>query len=294
MTYTMIQSIAKSLTDDISGKLSGSGIMFRIFSRVKTVNSIRHKVEVKYAGRKSAPKIQDTIGIRIVLYFQDDVDVLSLFFGTGDIVKKSIDEYYSSTFRPQRLNLTKRIPEHMREDFRNSLPEEFRDIIDDTYEIQIRTVFSEGWHEVEHDLRYKCQEDWNGCESYSRVLNGIIATLETAEWNMKSLFTDMARQNFLHGNYTAMIRNKMHLRIQGNGLSESLHEFLRNNKDIAEGVMNADRLIITYTLLTHSGNMELTYDNLLFLINRIEMMDPSLRALEPEETAMMIDRFLAS
>lgn len=77
MTYTMILSIAKSLTDDISGKLTGSGIMFRIFSRVKTVNSIRHKVEVKYAGRKSATKIQD---------------VLSLFFGTGDIVKKSIDD----------------------------------------------------------------------------------------------------------------------------------------------------------------------------------------------------------
>ena len=26
-------------------------------------------------------------------------------------------------------------------------------LIDNTYEIQLRTVLSEGWHEVEHDLR---------------------------------------------------------------------------------------------------------------------------------------------
>ena len=34
---------------------------------------------------------------------------------------------------------------------------------------------------------------------------GIIATLETAEWNMKALFAEMARHNFSHSDYTAML-----------------------------------------------------------------------------------------
>ena len=287
-----LRQIAAKLTSDISELLSRSGIMFRIFSRVKTENSIRHKLEVKYAAKKS--KLQDMIGIRIVTYFQDDIDALALYYSVGDVVKKAIDEFDSSTFRPQRLNITSRIPAEMKEDFMAALPEEYRDCIDPTYEIQIRTVFSEGWHEVEHDLRYKCKEDWEGCESYSRALNGIIATLETAEWNMKAIFADMARQNFRHSNYTAMLRNKFHLRFKSEALSESMETYLNANRQLAEAVLNVDRLIVLYTLLTHKADFNLTFDNLVFLINRIEMMDADLMATEPENTKQMLDAFLNS
>ena len=285
-----LKQIASKLTSDISDSLSRSGIMFRIFSRVKTENSIRHKLEVKYAAKKS--RIQDMIGIRIVTYFQDDVDALALYYSVGDVVKKAIDEFDSSTFRPQRLNITSRIPAEMKEDFMAALPEPFKDCIEPTYEVQIRTVFSEGWHEVEHDLRYKCKEDWEGCESYSRALNGIIATLETAEWNMKAIFADMARQNFRHSNYTAMLRNKFHLRFKSEALSESLEGYLNDNKQIAEAILNVDRLIVVYTLLTHKSDFCLSFDNLVFLINRIEMMDAELMSMEPEDTKKMLDTFL--
>ena len=152
-----LSQIAGKLTSDISELLSRSGIMFRIFSRVKSESSIRKKLEHKYAGKKL--QLQDMIGIRIVVYFQDDVDALALYYSVGDIVKTSIDEFDSSTFRPQRLNITSRIPAEMTEAFMSAIPENYRDRIDPTYEVQIRTVFSEGWHEVEHDLRYKCKND---------------------------------------------------------------------------------------------------------------------------------------
>ena len=42
-------------------------------------------------------KIQDMIGIRIVVYFQDDVYDLALFFSVGDVVKKAIDEHFTFT-----------------------------------------------------------------------------------------------------------------------------------------------------------------------------------------------------
>ena len=287
-----LEKIAAQLTSDITETLSKCGLMFRIFSRVKSESSIRHKLEVKYAAKKT--KIQDMIGIRVVVYFQDDVDALALYYSVGDVVKKAIDEFDSSTFRPQRLNITSRIPAEMTEDFFAALPEQFRDSVEPTFEIQISTVFSEGWHEVEHDLRYKCKEDWHGCESYSRALNGVIATLETAEWNMKSLFADMARHNFRHANYTAMLRNKFHLKFKSEALSESLNDYLNEHRQLAEDVLNADRLIVVYTLLTHKADFSLTYDNLLFLINRIEMMDLDLMAMEPEETKLMLNTFLNS
>lgn len=160
--------------------------------------------------------------------------------------------------------------------------------------MQIRTIFSEGWHEVEHDLRYKCKEDWTGCEAYSRALNGVIATLETAEWNMKSIFADLARHNFMHADYTAMLRNKFRLRFKSESLSESLNNFLIDNKHLAEAALNVDRLIVMCTLLAHKAEFDLTYDNIFFLINRIEMMDPNLIAMESKDTSRMLDSFLNS
>lgn len=287
-----LEQIAAKLTSEISNSLSRCGLMYRIFSRVKSEDSIRHKLEVKYAGKKA--KLQDMIGIRIVAYFQDDVDALALYYSVGDVVKKAIDEPDSSTFCPQRLNITSRIPADMIEDFVSALPEEIRDSVEPTYELQIRTVFSEGWHEVEHDLRYKCKADWVGCEPYSRALNGVIATLETAEWNMKAIFADMARHNFHHSDYTAMLRNKFHLRFKSESLSESLNNYLIVNKHLAEAALNVDRLIVICTLLTHKAYFDLTYDNLFYLINRIEMMDPAIVAMEPEATRLMLEAFLNS
>lgn len=288
-----LRKIAARLEQQITARLDKCGFMYRLFSRVKTISSIEHKMTIKGDGYRSGrTKMQDIIGLRIVAYFQDDVDVLAFYFGCGEVVRSSIDDYDTSTFRPQRLNLTCSLPSEFVEEFRAAIPGEYAQYIDNTYEIQIRTIFSEGWHEVEHDLRYKCKEDWEGCDAYSRVLNGLIATLETAEWNMKALFDDMSRMNFAHKNYRAMLRNKMHLRIKGDDFSPAVKRFLDMNRAVAESLLTVDRMVIMLTLLNHSGQFTLTYDNLLFLINRLEMMNGSLKALEPEENSRMLDEFL--
>lgn len=290
----MLQAISKQLESQMCQHLNKCGLMFRLFSRVKTVSSLHHKMQIKSEKYKSGQSLmQDMIGIRIVLYFQDDVDALAFFYSYGEVVDTSIDEFDTSTFRPQRLNLICNLPAELVDDFRKALPEEYAPYIDNTYEIQIRTIFSEGWHEVEHDLRYKCKEDWEGCESYSRILNGVIATLETAEWNMKALFDQMARINFQNRNYRAMLRNKMHLRIKGEDFSENVNDFLLQHPDVAESVLNSDRFVIILTLLNHQNHIELTYDNLLFFINRIEMNNQDLKNIEPENTRKMLDDFFA-
>lgn len=289
----LLRTIADQLEKEVDERLNKCGLMYRLFSRVKTEKSLNHKMLIKGDKYRSGDsKIQDMIGLRIVAYFQDDVEALSFFYACSNVVDSSIDELDSTTFRPQRLNLTCSIPEKYVEGFRKALPADYAEYIDNTYEVQIRTIFSEGWHEVEHDMRYKCKEDWAGCDSYSRTLNGLIATLETAEWNMKALFDDMSRMNMRQGNYRAMLRNKLHLRIKNDDFSAPVNTFLVSNPSIAEAVLNMDRMILILTMLNHEGSISLTYDNLLFLINRIEMNNPELQALESDEVRQMLDDFL--
>ena len=167
-------------------------------------------------------------------------------------------------------------------------------IIDNTYEIQIRTVFSEGWHEVEHDLRYKCKEDWDGYEQHSRTLNGILATLETSEWALRSLFHQMARTNMAQGNYRAMLRNKMRIRLKSTDFSPVVNDYLKSHPSTVEAFVNSDRLVVLFSLMMHEESIPLTYDNILFLVNRIDICDDGLAALESAEIKATIDRLLNS
>lgn len=278
-----LEEIAKTLEAGIRRRISQSGMMCRIFSRVKSVESLRHKMEMKGEKYRSGKgKIQDMIGVRIVLYFPDDVEAVSVFMGSEGLVGSSIDEHGLSTFCPQRLNMTKSIPEELAGGFRLGLPEEFAPYIDTTYEVQIRTIFSEGWHEVEHDMRYKCKADWEGCEQSSRTLNGMIATLETVEWGMKSLFQEMARRNQQQGNWRAMLRNMMRIRFADADFSPRVKAYLDEHPQVAIEALSTDRVVFLISLLNSEESVPLTYDNVLFRINRIDIHDEGLERMESD------------
>ena len=289
------ESITESIREELAQALNRCGLMYRMFYRVKTLSSIQHKMAFKGDKYKSGEsKMQDIIGFRIVLYFPDDVDLVSLYFSCKDVVKRSVDVPDPSTFRPQRLNLTLNIPEQFVELFKKKLPAEYAPYIDPTYEIQIRTVFSEGWHEVEHDFRYKCKEDWVGYEFYSRTLNCVIATLENAEWSMKALFHEMSHKNYLDGNYRAMLRNKLRIRLKDEDFSPAVSDYLQSHPQMARNFLKIDRMVFVLMLMNHKQTIDLTYDNIIFLVNRIEINDLDFKALEGEEKSKMLDQYLLS
>ena len=287
-----LEEIKDSILNDLSQRMTQSGIMFRIFGRAKSVRSLEHKMQIKGDKYRSGAKIQDMIGVRIVLYFSEDVEAMEIFLCNDDLVDRSVDNLDVSTFRPQRLNLVKKIPEKYLEDFHAALPKEYAPYLDDTYEIQIRTVFSEGWHEVEHDLRYKCEEDWEGCDFFSRQLNGVIATLETAQWSMGAIFHEMAQKNLVNGNYHAMLRNKLLLRFADDDLSEPLKKYLDAHDDIARQLYQTDRMVFLMALLNHDSPIPLLYDNVVFLINRIDIMDEGIRNLESDAFRKAFEKFI--
>lgn len=283
--------------------------MYRLFYRSKSTMSLKHKMLMKGDKyRDGISKIQDMLGFRVVLYFPDDVNILAEHFSLKDVLDRSMDEPDACTFSPRRLNLTMRIPERYISDFRAALPEDYAQYIDDSYEMQLRTVFSEGWHEVEHDLRYKCKEDWVGYENYSRNLNGIIACLENAEWSVMTLLDKMAEENRHRQNFRAMFRNKFRLRLKSEDFSEKVSRFLaeewekgkrernksENAKDVISELNEVDRSVLIITLLLHTGPITLTYDRLFFLINRLFLYHPEIMQLESEEDRKELDEFIAS
>ena len=289
-----LEEIKDCILNDLSRRMTQSGIMFRIFGRAKSVRSLEHKMQIKGDKYRAGAKIQDMIGVRIVLYFSEDVEAMEIFLCNDDLVDRSVDNLDVSTFRPQRLNLVKKIPEKYLKDFHAALPKEYAPYLDDTYEIQIRTVFSEGWHEVEHDLRYKCEEDWEGCDFFSRQLNGVIATLETAQWSMGAIFHEMAQKNLVNGNYHAMLRNKLLLRFADDDLSEPLKAYLDTHEDIARQLYQTDRMVFLMALLNHDNPIPLLYDNAVFLINRIDIMDNGIMNLETDAFRKAFDQFITN
>jgi len=295
MNTKKLREIKNAIEQQISDDLNRCGVMFRIFGRVKTARSLAHKMAWKGDKyRATGKKMQDMIGLRIVLYFPQDVDLLGFFFSCTNLVDASIDTPDADTFRPQRLNLVKNIPEELVSDFRDSLPAEYAPFVDNTFEVQIRTVFSEGWHEVEHDMRYKCAGDWAGYEPSSRALNGVIATLETAEWTMSSIFREMSRDNYERGELRAMLRNKMLVRIADNDFSPRVSHFLSSHPEVLKALFDSDRMVFLITVLSHKGKIRLTYDNIAFLINRFDIMNDELLQLEDEQTRAEIDAFIQS
>ena len=121
-----LNEIVEQLKNDLSSRINQSGIMYRLFGRAKTIASIEHKIGMKGELYRSGKEmIRDIIGLRIVVYFPDDVDILALYFDDKSVVKRHIDNLDVDTFRPQCLNITKPLPDYLVDDFRASLPADY-------------------------------------------------------------------------------------------------------------------------------------------------------------------------
>ena len=83
----------------------------------------------------------------------------------------STSERSEEEFKPTKLNGVCRLPEYLRSEISTETWDMY---IDDTFEIQIKTMFFEGWHEIEHDMRYKGEELWKNYKGFSRYFNSIL------------------------------------------------------------------------------------------------------------------------
>ena len=97
----------------------------------------------------------------------------------------------------------------------------------------------------------------------------------------------------MNGNYHAMLRNKLLLRFADDDLSEPLKAYLDAHEDIARQLYQTDRLVFLMALLNHDTPIPLRYDNAVFLINRIDIMDEGIKELESEEFRKAFGHFVS-
>lgn len=278
--YVNRREIEQQLTKKIEAILNKSGIYFRAWARVKSDKSTDDKLN----KNKLNPdyKLQDLIGFRIACYFVEDIKFCETVLKNSfkEIVESaSIDDLGTETFKPVRRNHVYELPEDIEHLCEKQL---WSNKIDKTFEVQFRTIFSEGWHEVEHDLRYKNKSMWENYPEFSRKLNGINASLETSEWALMSLCDEIAYKNYKHKDWINMMRNKIRLRMESYSLSEKLKEIFDNSNEIAKKFLNYDKEKLVTFLSNGKIPIPLTLDNIIYSINYIEVRDQQILKITPE------------
>lgn len=278
-------SISKNAEIYISDILNKAGVYYRVFARTKSVTSTINKMEKK--NYDSIKKMQDLLGVRVVLYFKDDIDVcVKMLKQELMLVDESIDREEEDKFSPTRLNLVFKMPEKLLYYFNKSLWEL---PIDQTFEVQVRTIFSEGWHEVEHDLRYKNKEDWLKVPKLSRSLNGIFATLDTCDWAILHVFDDLAYEKYKNEEWECMLRNHWRIHMINDNLSASICNIFDKNKDVAKAFYRVSReTVIDCISTSKTAKIPKTMNNIIYIINLQIIHDEDIDKIIPVKLREMV------
>lgn len=270
-----INNVRISLLNTLVTKLNNAGIYFNSASRIKSESSLIHKLESgKYSMAHDGKKIQDIIGIRINLFYIEDKDLCEQILEDTFLLDNwSKTQNEENKFEAQKCNGVFKIPNKY---LRNIPASVWNKPFDKTFEVQLRTVLFEGWHEIEHEMRYKYKlgsdspekDLWAGHEDLSRVMNSIIANLELCDWSIMQIFNSIYESQYKEKNWENALRSKYRLRITQDQLKPEIREYLDRNPDIVEQFHAVTKKQLVDILLNKKYHKELTPDRVIYLINK--------------------------
>lgn len=280
----------KELADRITKILDDSNIYYRLFYRTKSVSSIVTKLkekDKKYIERKKG--MQDIIGIRIVLYYYDDISICKeILANTFKMIPEDSEEDIpeANSFKPIRKNYIFHLPSDIANQFSNTIWNEYR--IEKTFEVQLRSIFSEGWYEVEHDIRYKHKLEWEADEyySYNRELSTINATLEVCDRELVRSLDDLAYSCYKQKKVQQMLRYKLRIRLLDENISSDIERILEQNTDLLKKLYRMDRNEIL-KVMSHPNMPKWPHclNNIIFLCNEMELKSDEISKLMPKALA---------
>ncbi len=256
----------------IEEKLKKAGFYYRIVYRVKAVDSTVDKLNFKDYRRPGTEnedkKMQDLVGIRIMLYFDDDLDIcrslLDTLFAEPGIWETTENNEYE--FKAMKVNGIFKLPAYLSNAIVNPV---LKDYIDDTFEVQVRTNSFEGWHEIEHDLRYKGSAFGIGNEALARKMNSILATLELCDDSIVKLLEDLGHQHYKDHKWDDMIRCHYRLKLANEPIHPLLKELFDDDTELAKKFFKFKRgkaIEYLWKKTSDRGN-ELTVDNIIRIVN---------------------------
>ncbi|KVA34424.1 hypothetical protein WI44_00345 [Burkholderia cepacia] len=162
--YELNESLYKKFCESVEGlirqMLADRDIKcVDVDARVKTKGSLQRKITRKGEGKyKSIRDITDVCGVRIIVYFEDDVDRVSKLVESEFSIDKnnSVDKY--DDLEPDQFGY--RSVHHIIsfDERRRDLPE-YKAYADCKAELQVRSVLQHAWAEIEHDRGYKTSSE---------------------------------------------------------------------------------------------------------------------------------------
>lgn len=273
-------SAVRPLEVQLKEYLDKCGLFYKVFARVKGSKSIGEKFNDRARRGIKDYKMQDLIGIRIVLYFKSDINLCEKIINQHfQVVGVSKDEEQTDKFCPQRINYVCTLPDSVIDAIDAKVWEY---PFDKTFEIQIRTIFSEGWHEIEHDFRYKCENDWKSKEDLSRTLNGIFATLDNCDWTISSLLTQMAYRHYKEGSWIPMLKNTFRMRIMDDEGMDDILNYFDSDKELAKKFFRLEREEFLLWLSDLKIKVPLKLKTVVLLANLYSIKDTYLESITPE------------
>jgi putative GTP pyrophosphokinase len=175
-------NLGKSLVQAIILLLEKHNIKFvSVYYRVKTVSSFIEKIERK-SYEKPLEEIEDICGVRIICYYQSDIEKISSIITSEFKIHNSEDKedkLKADQFGYRSLHFIASIKQSW-----TNVPN-YRDLEELKVEIQVRTILMHAWAEIEHNLAYK--SDQHIPEQFKRKLYRISAKLEEADEQFEEL-----------------------------------------------------------------------------------------------------------
>lgn len=257
--------VTNELLEIIEEVLEKCGLYYRTFCRVKAAKSMTEKLNNREKGYGKDKKVQDMIGIRIGVYFRDDVEICQrMMEHCFELVDWSMSDIGVSEFKPTKINGVFRLPNYIAAKISE---ETWKLPIDSTFEIQFKTMFSEGWHEIEHDMQYKGRNLWEGKQNLARNFNSILATLELCDNSLVSLFEDLGHQHYKERNWTAMIRSHYRIRLTDQAVLKEIEDLFNRNIELAKLFFKFKRIHLMELLVAREEKIKLSANSVIAIIN---------------------------
>ena len=175
--YEQVRLIASKMLDD---SLRDSGIMAITSSRVKDSNRLKEKLFIRqkenhYSSIEDIKKdIVDLVGVRVSLYFPDDLKKVDSIVKQLFVVEK-IKQFPAE----QRKNnvYSRRFSGYCATHYRVYLKKKNEELANNIrIEIQVASLLMHAWSEVEHDLTYKQKKGLVSFDEYESLdeINGLV------------------------------------------------------------------------------------------------------------------------
>lgn len=176
-TYVLLTNKIKSLLSEL---LRLSNIKFHLIDgRAKTIESFQEKIRrpnKSYVDPLN--ELTDLSGVRIIVYYHDDVDNIANVLAKEFIVVEKEISHQASEYNPEQFGY---ISLHYIIKIRQERAElsewgPYRDLL---VEVQIRTVLQHSWASISHALQYKNEVDVP--KQLKRKLNRLAGLFELAD-----------------------------------------------------------------------------------------------------------------